>query len=562
MKKILQPSIQVLIGYKDVYDDYETVNLHSLLNGIPTLPILHFISGELMKVVYAISDPITNKQQVRDIAHFLPKDRKEKVWDFAKRHACSAYETYGTSLLYGLALMNHLPMEAEDDCLDLCEDEQEPVFKALLYCNQRWTDEVFPPEGTTIPQKSILVDLPIVEFKTYKDFLSQLFKVCQFFVFCEHDATFKNYLPEYYKSVGISDWRDYVRRILAFYIPTLKNRYIRLTDGLEYHSAFFDNYSIDTTSVPQNLWDGHKALNYLRDHFLYKVSDDTYLILNPNFLVDKLYQGLRFEFGRMVVKKKILASTGKPYKDLADFNSVVGTVFSEPHLLYTLLKKVYADKGAMLFTGQYLKDNGVKAEPDSYLRIYDSLFLFEFKDVTMNDDVKYSNDIGKIKSALSDKICRLNPTPKGAGQLRNTIEQIFDNGVMDKLDPDVRNVKRVYQIIITTDRSYSAIGISNMLVELYWDMLKEKPLGKTTPFVSIPIIIEFDTLFRLAYRLHTGKLNLDSLLWEYINLNEHSLSPFASFVEDFHKLKKHDSKEIDFLLGDVIPELIQDITPT
>ena len=52
----------------------------------------------------------------------------------------------------------------------------------------------------------------------------------------------------------------------------------------------------------------------------------------------------------------------------------------------------------------------------------------------MNDDVKYSNDIGKIKSDLSDKICRLNPTPKGAGQLRNTIEQIFDNGVMDKGD--------------------------------------------------------------------------------------------------------------------------------
>ena len=552
MKKILKPSIQVLIGYKDVYDDYESVNVHALLNEIPTLPILHFISGELMKVVYAFSDPITNKQQVRDIAHFLPKERKQKVWDFARRHACSAYETYGTSLLYGLALMNHLPMESEDDCLDLCEDEQEPVYKALLYCNQRWTDEVFPPEGTTIPHKSILVDLPIVEFKAYKDFLSQLFKVCHFFVFCEHDATFKNYLPDYYKSVGISDWRDYVMRILNFYFPTLKNRYIRLTDGLEYHSAFFDKYSIDTTSVPQNLCDGHKALNYLRDHFLYKVSDDTYLILNPNFLVDKLYQGLRFEFGRMVVKNKLLASTGKPYKDLAEFNSVVGTVFSEPYLLYTLLKKVYADKAAKLFTGQYLKDNGINAEPDSYLRIDESLFLFEFKDVTMNDDVKYSNDIGEIKSALSEKICRLKPTPKGAGQLRNTIEQIFDNGAMDKMDPDVRKVKRVYQIIITTDRSYSAIGISNMLVELYLEMLKEKPLGKTTPFVSIPFIIEFDTLFRLAYRLHTGKLNLDSLLWEYINLNVHSLSPFASFVEDFHKLKKRDSKECNCSVNPVI----------
>ena len=38
---------------------------------------------------------------------------------------------------------------------------------------------------------------------------------------------------------------------------------------------------------------------------------------------------------------------------------------------------------------------------------------------------------------------------------------------MANIDPEVTNVKKIYQIIVTTDRAYSAIGMSNFLIEAY-----------------------------------------------------------------------------------------------
>lgn len=49
-------------------------------------------------------------------------------------------ESYGLFMLNGLILQNWTPAEPNADSLDLCEDEYELVYKALLYCNQRWTD--------------------------------------------------------------------------------------------------------------------------------------------------------------------------------------------------------------------------------------------------------------------------------------------------------------------------------------------------------------------------------------------------------------------------------------
>ena len=52
-------------------------------------------------------------------------------------------------MLYRLALQNYTSLEPDDDYVDLCEDEYESVYKALLYCNQVWTDGQLDDETTT-----------------------------------------------------------------------------------------------------------------------------------------------------------------------------------------------------------------------------------------------------------------------------------------------------------------------------------------------------------------------------------------------------------------------------
>lgn len=39
-------------------------------------------------------------------------------------------------LMFRLALSNYVPFEPDDNILDLCQDEMEGAYKAILYCNQ------------------------------------------------------------------------------------------------------------------------------------------------------------------------------------------------------------------------------------------------------------------------------------------------------------------------------------------------------------------------------------------------------------------------------------------
>lgn len=118
-----------------------------------------------------------------------------KVSKFIKEHynQVSFIESSTCFYLYALALQNFQQYDASDKELNLCQDEYEAVFKALLYCNQRWTDEQM--DGLSNPSDlteiSVRVDLPIVEFKYHKDFKAQVYKAIQFFKFAESDNYYK-----------------------------------------------------------------------------------------------------------------------------------------------------------------------------------------------------------------------------------------------------------------------------------------------------------------------------------------------------------------------------------
>ena len=65
------PEVFICIGYKSVYDDYETVDINKVIEGIPTMAILNFIVKQQDRVLYAFSDAATQRQQIRDFAWLL-----------------------------------------------------------------------------------------------------------------------------------------------------------------------------------------------------------------------------------------------------------------------------------------------------------------------------------------------------------------------------------------------------------------------------------------------------------------------------------------------------------
>lgn len=165
------PNIMVVVGYNDIYGDYTKVNVPDLLKGIPTLSLLHYITEQTSKVIYSFGNQNLQRTLLHEMSRYLPKEIRKKVQDFMWHHkSISFLDFYGCTLLLGLALQNFYPHTVDDNELPLCQDEYEAVFKAILYCNQRWTNEQSQElnnRNCDIIPTSIRLDLPIVEFKLH-----------------------------------------------------------------------------------------------------------------------------------------------------------------------------------------------------------------------------------------------------------------------------------------------------------------------------------------------------------------------------------------------------------
>ena len=343
-----------------------------------------------------------------------------------------------------------------------------------------------------------------------------------------------------------------LERFLEASIENIDNPYIRLPKGtLGDLSSFFDQYIINIEDCG-NLWEGHKALQYFRDHFLLKVSPDTYLLINANFLVDKFYQGMRFDFF------KALEATSSKYKNYPDFSTRLSQDFSESNLFWRLIKQIYNEnQDALILTGEDFRQQGITAEPDLYLHIGECLFLFEYKDVTLRDSIKYSHTISSIKEGICDRICRYDKPRKGAGQLLYNIDRIFTKDLVRDIDPDIDLVSKVYPIIVTTDRSFSAIGVNRFVIQEFSKWMKS-PLSIPC-LVTVPIIMGLDTLILCADMLHEGVLTLHDLLDGYIQTNK--LMSLDVYVKDTHlKGKVWSKSDLEFLFGDFFEdEAIEDV---
>ena len=514
----------IVIVYNSIYNDYKSVNVHELLRGIPTLSLLHYITQQISKTTYSLGDPYLQRCILHETKRYLPKGVRKRVLDFMQKHEYITYiEVYGSILFMGLALQNFTSHEYDDEELSIG--------------NLNIADM-----GIYVISKFLLIDLPIVEFKVHKDFKAQLYKAICFFEFCEEDQEFSQHLASFCSNKKIENWDEYISRLFCFWEASLKSQYIKVDASNEQDILFFDQYIVNIQEC-NNLWEGHNALNYFRDHFLFRFTDDIYILLNANLLIDKFYQGMKFDFYQ---------SMKGAYKTFPDFTSALGQKFSEPYLLYRLMQKIYPEScpEVTMFTGEELKQQDVVGEPDLYLRIGNTLYLFEYKDVTLGDKIKYSQNIDEIKQCICDKICKYGKKNKGAGQLLYNIKRIFEEGLMNELDSNVSCVSKVYPIILTTDRAFSATGVNALVIQEFSNMITQNPVEGEV-LISVPIIMELDTMILCAKELHDGTIILSNVLDEYLlEIEINRLTPFSAYVYDkYIKTKIPEQSEENFLFG-------------
>lgn len=408
------------------------------------------------------------------------------------------------------------------------------------------------------PENMLLkVDMPLSEFKRHKDFKAAIYKATQLFRFCEKNGEYWAIVSQFLADHGVNDWREYLMKLFELYFKSIGIKEQQLSSQI---TPFEEQYAIDLSQMTND-----ETLNimWLRDHFLVKRADGTFLVINNNLIIDKMYQGLKFDLFK-TAKNHHLTIDGDEIKSVDKLNEKLGQDFSEEYLLYDLMEKIYSGHQVIKFKGKELQGK-IDAEPDYYLRQGKQLLLIEHKDVLISEIKKQETDVSMMIDALSDKICREKDEKKGrkgGPQLLYTIDGIFKRESMQYLDSDAKKANLVYPVVTVLDSTFSSLGVALATVRKFceqaqgYDTIKEE-LTHVAPIT----IIDIDTLFILSKRLHDGELDLFNLIGEYQRVlctkskDVYEQPSFSSFIADNYSLKEIKEEDDGFLLSNYYEEI-------
>ncbi len=536
-------------GLTSLYPNDFNAKPEDLLDGLPLFDTLHYVIERQDKVQYTLGDLTEEMNLVYEMCLYLDDDAKlrmhELIADNPKQYLFSNMATLKFIML-ALQVCNW------ELSRNLSLTEKRSVYKAYLFCNDAWSSEQERGIMPLVEQKNLLgmyfmADIPIIEFKTHKDFKPQLFKAGRLFDFMSKNSPYDSYLSAFLCKKGVSTWQEYVTMLFSFYSFTLDKSIVKIDEKEACYRPFFDNLCVKKDECYE-LWTTQN-LGYLRNHPLLKMGN-YYLVLNPNLLIDKLYQGLKYDIYNAIKDNKPLNKNGNPIKDFGEFSSMLGNDFSEKEIFYTVIHKTFDGIADKMISGIEMDNAKVIAPSDYYVRIGKVAFLFEYKDVTISDVVKYSCDFNRIKAEMLSRISRDDTSRKGVGQLLFSINEAVNNASLASLDPEISNVIRFHPIVVTTDKTFSSLGVQSILVESFFNMIKNYQINA---FVSIPMVIDIDTLFLMSKRVHDRTIDFTSVVNEYLNLKDLKLSSFDTFYTDnYREHQEMDIDDIHYLFGDLI----------
>lgn len=262
----------------------------------------------------------------------------------------------------------------------------------------------------------------------------------------------------------------------------------------------FSNLLLDIENINKesNFDDNYLAI---KKYPLVSYDDDILVIVNRQFLRNKIYNGFIFDFfSNSGIKQK--------FKRFDVFKSFIGKEVAEKRLFKSLIKSIYPkDHQIKIFSE---KDS----HPDGYIRIHNRIFLIEFKDYMMSSRVINSMDVDAFKEEVDKKfISNEKGKPKGISQLANQIDFLKENEYeFDKIySIGLKKEKiEVYPLIVYTDNQYSIPGINDYLTKQFQSSISTNEGFKE---INPPTMININFLFK--YANYIAKNRLDKIIKSY-----------------------------------------------
>lgn len=178
----------------------------------------------------------------------------------------------------------------------------------------------------------------------------------------------------------------------------------------------------------------------------------------------------------------------------------------------------------------------------------------------INNDIRYSTDLEKVKKELLDKICRDSTSHrKGGTQLLYTIDQYINGNSLSKLDKPYTIGDKIYPIIVTTNSVYDAYGVNELVMYRFMEITKKR-YSSLAGKLKLPIIINMDCFIKLMNDFHNGNIKFNELLDEYqsryLEKPDMQFKPsFYHFIRTRYQGKTFSETELRYLFSSLFESL-------
>lgn len=347
-------------------------------------------------------------------------------------------------------------------------------------------------------------------------FLVQLIKSIDFFQFIEKDDKLKNHLSLFLSNYNCKSWSEWISNLLNLIVPILNH-------SDETYSEFRldkdENFDTNTTflslfTIPLEYEELPDFIN-LRSNPILKINDETFIIINKLFLIERIFKSLVFEFSLKINKQ-----VKEEYR-LKDFRANYCDYFSEQTLLYNALSNCFPNNYKWIkIKGEDFKKIKYSSEPDYYIRFKNKVLIFESKDVILKGNEKHSRDYSILSKCLKEKFLKIEKdniiSKKAILQIIENIKRIFDK-YYDKIDTDYKTeFLNFYPILVVHDRQFDTPEL-NRLISKWFKKELEKVFNKNEQSkINDLVIINIDTL--ILYQEHfkkRGKYGLEIMINKY-----------------------------------------------
>jgi hypothetical protein len=272
----------------------------------------------------------------------------------------------------------------------------------------------------------------------------------------------------------------------------------------EEFKPLFDSISMDVQNYAATYAADHRNYSGIKDKPIFRYGENSYFILNWNFLHNKLYEGLLFD---LYTHSDISSAGG--FKTFPNFKQYVSEEVTEGILFKKLLRASLQKKHSVLL----FDEKTTPGFPDAYYRDVGDVILFEIKDAFFPANAINTTSFQAIKDAIDAKY---NQDNKGTGQLISQLQHIL-NTPFEKIKgyKHSRNLT-IYPVMIYTDHFFSMPGVNQYLQEAFVEKITKAGLmtkfKKIQPlvFVNIRFLINHLDLLR---KNGTGFIDLFKLYY-------------------------------------------------